>query len=448
MASQYEITGATAKGIASSVERGVAEGAFGPGDALPPVRRLAEYLGVSPGTVATAYKELRRRGVVVTRGRGGTVIAAVPSVASVGSVASRRPPRVPDGLRDLAAGHPDPAFLPDLPPPARQSPGARSHRTTPRLPQLEGTVREWLAADGVPAAHLTFAHGALDLVARLLTTELRPGDAVAMEDPGYHHLLDLVQALGLRTLPVAVDDEGVRPDALQGALRAGARAVVCSPRAQNPYGGCFSAGRRDELTAVLADRPDVLVVENDNAAAIAGAPLHSLTSPDGRRPARWAHVRTVTKYLGTDLRWAAAACDAMTLARHDGLLLLTSGWVSHLLQDTVHGLLTDPAARDRVRRARDVYGERRNALRDALAARGVPSHGESGMNVWVPVRDESAVVNGLRTRGWWVAAGARFRIAAGPGVRITTAALPAADAQRLAADFAAVLHESQATYGG
>ncbi|WP_236242586.1 aminotransferase class I/II-fold pyridoxal phosphate-dependent enzyme [Streptomyces sp. CC228A] len=438
VASQYAIRGATAKSIAASVEEGLAQGALAPGAALPPVRRLAEELGVSPGTVATAYKELRQRGVVVTRGRGGTVVAAAPPVASVGPAPTRRPPRVPDGLRDLAAGHPDPAFLPDLLPPAPLSPGARSHRSAPRLPHLEDTVRDWLAADDVPGRHVTFAHGALDLVARLLTTELRPGDAVAMEDPGYHHLLDLVQALGLRTLAVAVDDEGIRPAALDDALRAGARAVVCSPRAQNPYGGHFTRRRRDDLAAVLRTRPGVLVVENDSAAEIAGAPLHSLAAADAP-PARWAHVRTVSKYLGTDLRWAAAACDPMTLARHDGLLLLTSGWVSHLLQETVHALLTAPATRDRVRQARDAYAQRRTALREELAARGIPAHGRSGMNVWVPVRDESAVVNGLRTRGWWVAAGARFRIAAPPGVRITTAALRADEAARLAEDFAAVL---------
>ncbi len=439
VATQYAISGTTAKGIAASVEQGVAEGSLGPGAVLPPVRRLADELGVSPGTVATAYKELRGRGIVVTRGRGGTVVAPEPAVAS------RRPPKVPEGLRDLSGGHPDPALLPGLVPPSRLSPGARSHRSTPRLERLEDAVRDWLLPDGVPVEHVTFAHGALDLIGRLLSVELRPGDAVAMEDPGYHHLLDLVTALGLRIVPVAVDDEGVRPDALRAALRAGVRALVCSPRAQNPYGGCFSAVRRDALVDVLRDEPEVLVVENDHASEVAGAPLHTLTA---HGPARWVHVRTVSKFLGTDLRWAAAACDSTTLARHDGRLLLTSGWVSHLLQETVYGLLTDDGTRALVTRAGEAYALRRSALLQEFGERGIEAHGASGMNVWVPVRDESAVVNGLRSHGWWVASGARFRLSAGPGVRISVADLEPADAVRLASDFAVVLGESEATYGG
>jgi hypothetical protein len=70
------------------------------------------------------------------------------------------------------------------------------------------------------------------------------------------------------------------------------------------------------------------------------------------------------------------------------------------------------------------------------------------MNVWVPVRDESAVVNGLRSHGWWVAGGARFRIAAPPGVRITVADLTEDEATRLAADFASLYADRSLTYGG
>ncbi|WP_329624597.1 aminotransferase class I/II-fold pyridoxal phosphate-dependent enzyme [Streptomyces sp. NBC_01255] len=439
MAAQYVIEGATAKGVAASVERGVAEGRLAPGDALPPVRRLADDLGVSPGTVATAYKELRQRGLIVTRGRGGTVVADVPSVAS------RRPPRVPAGLVDLAGGHPDPAFLPVLRPPSAVAPVYGSHRAAPRLPALEALSREWFERDGVPAEHVTFAHGALDCIARLLSTELRPGDAVAVEDPGFHHLLDLVPALGLRMVPVAVDGEGLVAESLRTALRSGVRAVVCSPRGQCPTGAFFTRSRRDELVAVLREFPEVLVVEDDHNAEVGGAAAYTLAAAGLDR---WAQVRTVSKHLGIDLRWAGVACDAVTLARHDGRMLMTSGWVSHVLQETATGLLADAAVRDLVAAGEAAYAERRAALIGALGTYGIRAVGASGLNVWVPVRDESAVVNGLRTQGWWVAAGARFRIAAPPAVRITTATLAPADAVRLAADFAGVLGDSQATYGG
>ncbi|MFI6422447.1 aminotransferase class I/II-fold pyridoxal phosphate-dependent enzyme [Streptomyces sp. NPDC050842] len=439
MAAQYVIEGATAKGIAASVERGVAEGRLAPGDALPPVRRLADDLGVSPGTVATAYKELRQRGLIVTRGRGGTVVADVPSVAS------RRPPRVPAGLVDLAGGHPDPAFLPVLRPPSAVAPVYGSHRAAPRLAALEALSREWFERDGVPAEHVTFAHGALDCIARLLSTELRPGDAVAVEDPGFHHLLDLVPALGLRMVPVAVDGEGLVAESLRTALRGGVRAVVCSPRGQCPTGAFFTRSRRDELVAVLRKFPEVLVVEDDHNAEVGGAAAYTLAAAGLDR---WAQVRTVSKHLGIDLRWAGVACDAVTLARHDGRMLMTSGWVSHVLQETVTGLLADDAVRELVAAGEAAYAERRAALIGALGTYGIRAVGASGLNVWVPVRDESAVVNGLRTQGWWVAAGARFRIAAPPAVRITTATLAPPDAVRLAADFAGVLGDSQATYGG
>lgn len=72
----------------------------------------------------------------------------------------------------------------------------------------------------------------------------------------------------------------------------------------------------------------------------------------------------------------------------------------------------------------------------------------SGMNLWVRVRDESAVMYGLRTYGWWVAAGARFRLVGEPGVCLSIAEIEPADAVRLASDFAVVLGESEATCGG
>lgn len=57
------------------VRDAVASGALAPGAKLPPVRRLAEKLGLAVNTVARAYRELEADGVVETRGRNGTVVA-------------------------------------------------------------------------------------------------------------------------------------------------------------------------------------------------------------------------------------------------------------------------------------------------------------------------------------------------------------------------------------
>src|SRR6188472_1716710 len=103
------LTGSSATEIASSIERAVASGALGPGARLPAVRVLAASLAVSPTTVAAALAELRRRGVVVSRPRSGTRVNERPPLR-----AARPAAAAPPGVRDRAAGNPDPALLPDL----------------------------------------------------------------------------------------------------------------------------------------------------------------------------------------------------------------------------------------------------------------------------------------------------------------------------------------------
>lgn len=61
--------------IREGITARIASGELHVGTRLPPVRSLAEQLGVAPGTVARAYKELEAAGVVTTRGRAGTVVS-------------------------------------------------------------------------------------------------------------------------------------------------------------------------------------------------------------------------------------------------------------------------------------------------------------------------------------------------------------------------------------
>jgi DNA-binding transcriptional MocR family regulator len=126
----------------------------------------------------------------------------------------------------------------------------------------------------------------MDGVERVLQAHLRAGDRIAVEDPGYAGVLDLVGAMGLVPQPVPLDDFGVRPEALESAVAAGARAVVLTPRAQNPTGAAFDEERVRALRAVLERHPDVLLIEDDRRTSPGHAGLTSLirASPMGGRP--------------------------------------------------------------------------------------------------------------------------------------------------------------------
>ena len=137
--------------------------------------------------------------------------------------------------------------------------------------------------------------------------------------------------MGLVPVPVLVDDWGAVPERLEGGLRAGARAVVLTPRAQNPTGAAFDAARTRDLAAVLGRHPGVLVVEDDHAGAISGAKAFSAAGMGER----WAVIRSASKSLGPDLRLAVVAGDHTTMARVEGRQRLGAGWVSHLLQHVV-----------------------------------------------------------------------------------------------------------------
>jgi DNA-binding transcriptional MocR family regulator len=342
----------------------------------------------------------------------------------------------PPHLRDLSLGNPDPALLPALPRIGQRRAGLYGEPAN--RPALLDLAARQLAADGV-SGDLTVVGGALDGVERLLEAHLRPGDRVAVEDPGYVAVFDLIAALGLIAEPVAADDFGIVPDDLERALRTRVAACIVTPRAQNPTGAALDARRARELRPILERWPDVLLIEDDHAGPIAGVPAVSLCA--GR--ARWAHVRSVSKSLGPDLRLAVLVGDPTTIARVEGRQSVGTGWVSHLLQDLVTALWRDAATEALLHRAAAAYAERRRALITALAAHDIRAHGRSGLNVWIPVREEAAVVTALAHRGWAVRAGERYRLRSQPAIRVTVATLTAHETDRLAAAIAGCLRPTR-----
>jgi DNA-binding transcriptional MocR family regulator len=417
----YRPSGQRAADIAADVEAAVAAGRATPGTLLPPVRALAAELGVAAGTVAAAYRLLSQRGVVEGNARAGTRILGRPGRAPDRGVL------VPPGTRDLASGNPDPTLLPDIEKALAKIAKRQDRRMygEPRVdPAFADEARKRFAADRMPVEAVTVTGGAMDAIERALATHLRPGMRVAVEDPGYAGLFDLLEAMGLVAEPVRLDPSGMQPADLGAALERGAQAVVVTPRAQNPTGAALDPHRVRGLKNVLRDYPQVLVIEDDHAGDVAGAPAISLRNPRG------IVVRSTSKSLGPDLRVAIVGGDAATIGAIESRAAVGAGWVSHILQDLVRELAP-------VRGAAESYTARRTALVHELSARNVPAYGRSGFNVWVPVAEEAPVVAAMAVRGWAVAGGARFRIASGPAVRLTISALKQTEVVQVAEDLAA-----------
>ncbi len=436
-AHRYQIVGKSGNQISASIEEQIRDGTLAAGTVLPAIRALADGLEVSPTTVAAAYRSLRVRGLVRAGGRRGTIVNRRPPLATPSL------PVAPEGAVNLADGNPDPELLPALHPvlakiaAQHQLYGGETNR--PRLIEL---ARRAFKHDHIPAGEIAVVSGAIDGIERVLQAHLSTGDVVAVEDPSYTGVLDLIAALGMIAEPVALDEWGMRPDSLAAAIRADAKAVILTPRAQNPTSVALDKKRAGELRTVLAKTANTLLIEDDFGGPVSGAPAISVVDA---RMLRWAVIRSVSKALGPDLRLAVVAGDDLTIARVEGRQRLGPRWVSHILQDAVVAMWSDAKVMRQVERASDIYALRRNALIDELAKVGIEARGRSGLNVWIPVADENAIVQSLLEDGWAVRPGAAYRVRSAPGIRVTISALKPADARRFAADFARSLRPRAST---
>jgi DNA-binding transcriptional MocR family regulator len=432
---QPAIHGSSAAEIADSVRALVERGMLAPGQSLPPVRTLAESLEVNRNTVAAAYRLLAQAGAVVTRGRGGTLVAETAPVAQEGFAAGTV-------LRDVGTGNPDPDRIPDAVPALTRVARRPVLYGEPVIdPDLETWARDWVSADLAPSTvRLTITSGAVDAVERLLAQALTRDDAVALEDPCFLASIHTVRLGGYRAVPVPVDAEGMTVDGLRAALAAGVRAIVCTPRAQNPTGASLSARRAAQLRAVLENHPYVLIIEDDHFSLLSPQPYHSIIGGAHRR---WALVRSVSKFLGPDMCLAIAASDPETADRLALRLSPGTTWVSHLLQRLAIALLSDETVQSDIRATGRHYSERNRVFAERAREHGFAIESGDGLNLWVPLGVSArSVAEQLMRRGWLARTGDEFVLAderATQHLRLTVHDLSDDDADRLIADLAAAV---------
>jgi GntR family transcriptional regulator/MocR family aminotransferase len=365
----------------------VLDGRLPPGHRLPASRVLAADLGVARNSVATAYEQLVAEGYLTARVGAGTFVAAGDRAP-----ATRTPP--PDPLRprddwtftplpasadgpapryDLRPGIPDATLFPFDTWRRLVSAELRLRTNSPGAyagpaghPGLRAAVARYVGySRGVPAVadDVIVTNGtqhALDLVARVL---LRPGDVVAVEEPGYLPARRLFASFGARVVGVPVDADGL----VVGELPARARLVYVTPSHQFPLGVTLSRARRDALLDYSARRA-VAVVEDDydSEFRFSARPLEPLYTRD--TAGRVLYLGTFSKTMLPSVRTGFLLAPpslrpALTAARQLG-----DGFGQVAVQAALARFIDEGHLARHVRRAATAYAARHARIGSALRA--------------------------------------------------------------------------------
>jgi GntR family transcriptional regulator/MocR family aminotransferase len=380
--------------LADTLRTAAAAGHLRSGDRLPSTRALAERLAVSRTVTAAAYEQLHAEGWITGRHGSGTYVTTAPPGARV-PPARRRAAEPPAPVRiDLVPGAPwvdgldRAAWRRAWRAAADAPPLLRPQRAG--LPEYRSAVAEHLLrhrglvlASGV--GDLLATAGTTAAVAELAMSALRPGDVVAVEEPGYQRAVQALRAAGLRVVPAPVDPDGLAVDAVPAKVRA----VYCSPSHQYPLGGRMSAATRVALVE-RARAEGWLLIEDDYDGElrydVAPLPLLVALAPDVV-----VHLGTTSKIFTSTLGigWMVAppevAGGVLSYRERTGTGPSAAGQ-RVLVELARHGDLGR-----HLRRLRRELSARRELVIGALADAGLPTLGDdAGAHVVVPLASLAA----------------------------------------------------------
>ncbi|PDT34701.1 MULTISPECIES: PLP-dependent aminotransferase family protein [Sinorhizobium] len=407
----------TIRGIALETSALIRAGILPVGTRLPAIRDIAYELKVSPATIAEAWSELRRQKIIAGRGRNGTWVSGDRFVAKPERLASSG--NYAPGALDLTGAVPDVSLLPPLAEAMVHGASAEqlnSYERSRIIPELRhAAMKHWPYE---PEAMLA-TNGGYNAVYTAVRALVLPGSTVAIEHPTAMRLLDILEDLGVKIVPVLCDDEGPLPSSLSEAMEERPAAFLFQPRLHSVTGRTVSAERLHQLGDIL-EKSDALIIEDDGIGDISDVEPTSLGS---RFPDRTVHILSYSKTLGPDLRLAVLSSSSSIIEQIQSYRAFSAGWTSRLLQGAVAWLLDQPSTHATIARARDTYSARREALAVALRERGVETLGGNGLCLWVPVDSEPFAMVTLAARNIAVNPGEKFSVLPSNHIRVATSTL-------------------------
>lgn len=281
-------------------------------------------------------------------------------------------------------------------------------------PWLLDAIAGWMGRHGghehVDGHRLVLTLGARHALVLALDLCCSPGDALLVESPTYHGFRAATEARGVRTIDVAMDQDGLRPDALDEAARTSdARTFYVQPTLHNPTTRTMPAGRRREIAEVALAR-DLTVIEGDVYSPLRPGVDRSLSA---LLPDRCLHAGGIGKVLGPGLRigWLLLPDEERRDAVASAIARDTDG-LPALLPDVVGRWFADGTADALLGELRLRLRERNALAVEILGARLITA---DALHAWLPLEDADAAASRIRR------AGVDITVAKG-GIRLSLAA--------------------------
>ena len=438
--------------IADALADDIASGRVLPGDRLPTHRDLADALGVTVGTVSRAYREACNRGLVVGEVGRGTFVRRPDSGPPAPSLHIREPAEpdvvdlslntmpMPDGvalvgqaLAELAVDPRSAALVSDYAP----QPGLAEHRHA-----AVGYLRR--AGLEIDAEQVLVTAGAQHAIAVALMGLTRPGDGVLAGRVTYPATIALCRTLHLRMHPVALDEHGLEPAALEEACKTHRpRVLYTMPNLQNPTGALMPHERRLQVVDICR-RHGVAIVEDD----VYGFLLEPRPLPLAAIwPERAYHVTSFSKAIAPGLRVGYLVVPPGDQAPFLDALWSTTVMAPPLLAELATRWVRDGTAARLEHVRRDEAAARQTIAREILGELAAGPH-PNAYQLWLPLpgRWQSGdFVARAMQRSVAVTPGEAFAVSrlAAPAIRIGLAAARSRDHLRIGLQaIASLLHEA------
>lgn len=376
--------------VAEQVRAAVGDGRLQAGHRLPSTRDLARQLGVSRAVAQSAYDQLQAEGWIEGRTGAGTFVT---DVAPLRPAERRRKAAHATPERELLTLRPGIPFIDPTPDPgwrrawrevSAQSP-PRGYDDAAGLPALRVALAEHVGrVRGIACGpeNILVTNGTVHGLRLLLAVTRRPGDRIAIEDPGYQNAVTAAHDHGLAIVDVPVDRDGLQVSALTDELDA----VYVTPSHQYPLGGRLPVARRNELIR-WARRTGAMLIEDDYDSEFRFdvAPLPALAQLDLDRVV---HLGTLSKTLSPALRLGWLVASDTTVDRLAIFRANSGDWPGWPMQAALLAMLRDGYLDQAIRKHRRRYAERRTHTCSVLAPYGRVIGQDAGLHITLLLPDQ------------------------------------------------------------